>query len=28
VGRQLRLAGPDAGHLWLATDAGMILQLE
>lgn len=28
VARQVMLAGPDAQHLWLATDTGMILRLE
>jgi hypothetical protein len=28
VARQVTLAGPDAEHLWLATDTGMILRLE
>ena len=27
VARSLVLAGPDAGHLWAATDTGMILRL-
>jgi hypothetical protein len=27
VARSLVLAGPDAGHLWAATDTGMILHL-
>jgi hypothetical protein len=27
IARTLVLAGPDAGHLWAATDTGMILQL-
>jgi hypothetical protein len=27
VARQLRIAGPDPEHLWVATDTGMILHL-
>jgi hypothetical protein len=27
VARSLVLAGPDAEHLWAATDTGMILQM-
>jgi hypothetical protein len=28
VARRAVLAGPDAGHLWVATDTGMVLRLE